>query len=129
MKHDLLNTEDIKLLVDSFYKKVREDDLLAALFNDRIQDRWPLHLEKMYTFWETVLLNVHSYSGSPFAPHAKLPVNKTHFNRWLELFYSSIDEHFYGDKANEAKWRAEKMAEMFYNKLVYYQNNPDNLIL
>lgn len=129
MKEDILNINDIKLLVDAFYAKVREDSVLAQIFNDKIQERWPMHLEKMYKFWQTVLLEEHTYNGSPFAPHAKLPVEKEHFDRWLELFYKTIDENFLGKKAEETKWRAEKMAEMFYHKIVYYRNNPDKLIL
>lgn len=129
MKNDILKIEDIELLVNAFYTKVREDHLLAAIFNERIQDRWPIHLEKMYRFWQTVLLSEHTYYGSPFLPHAKLPVDKEHFDRWISLFYTTIDENFSGEKANEAKWRAEKMAEMFYNKIIYYRNNPEKLIL
>jgi hemoglobin len=110
--------EDIKLLVDSFYLKVRQDDLLKEIFDNRIEEhQWPLHLDKMYTFWQTILLGEHTYFGSPFAPHAGLPVQGEHFDRWLKLFMQTIDELFEGDKATEAKWRAEKMAEMFKYKL------------
>jgi len=56
MEKKLLNIEDVKLLVDTFYSKVRNDDTLAPIFNERIGDRWPEHLEKMYTFWQTTLL-------------------------------------------------------------------------
>jgi len=126
---EILNIDDIKLLVDSFYEKVKRDKLLANIFNERIKDRWPEHLEKMYRFWQTVLLNEHTYYGSPFVPHAKLPVEKEHFNQWLFLFYQTIDEIFVGEKAAEAKWRAEKMAEMFLHKIKYYQTNPDKTIL
>ena len=126
---EIITIEDIKLLVDAFYTKVRNDSLLAPIFNDKIQDRWPIHLEKMYRFWQTVLLNQHTYNGSPFVPHAKLPVDQHHFDRWLLLFYQTIDENFSGEKATEAKWRAEKMAEMFYHKIEYYKSNPDKLIL
>ena len=41
---DILNKEDIKRFVDSFYSKVRTDNLLATIFNERINDRWPQHL-------------------------------------------------------------------------------------
>lgn len=30
---------DVKVLVDNFYEKVRQDDQLADIFNDAIQDR------------------------------------------------------------------------------------------
>ena len=117
------NIEDIKLMVDSFYAKVRQDDLIGPIFDEKIQDRWPEHLEKMYTFWETVLLRKHTYFGSPFPPHAKLPVDKEHFERWLELFMKNLDEHFTGEKAEEAYWRAEKMANMFNYKINYIREN------
>lgn len=121
MQNAILHLDDIKILVDSFYNKVREDALLAPIFDRVIQDRWPEHLERMYTFWQTVLLGEHTYLGSPFPPHAKLPVTKIHFDRWLELFFMTLDEKFEGEKAAEAKWRASKMAEVFQFKIDRYQ--------
>ncbi len=122
-KKEILSLDEVKLLVDTFYEKVRKDDLLQDIFNNVIQDKWPIHLEKMYRFWQTVLLEEHTYSGSPFAPHANLPVNKTHFKRWLLLFNATIDELFTGEKADEAKWRANKMAEIFQLKIDFYNKN------
>ena len=120
-KKELMTLDDVKTLVDRFYGKVRSDELLAPIFNERIRDRWPEHLEKMYRFWQTVLLGEHTYMGSPFPPHANLPVNKTHFDQWLRLFKETLDEFFRGEKANEAKWRADKMAEMFQLRLNYFR--------
>ena len=124
----LLTLDDIKTLVDTFYDQIRKDELLAPVFNERIQDRWPQHLEKMYKFWQTVLLGEHTYFGSPFLPHAQLPVSHEHFDAWLKLFYKTVDELFSGEKANEAKWRASKMAEMFEAKIAYAKNNPFNIL-
>jgi len=120
-KKDLLNLDDIRNLVDSFYGKVRSDELLAPIFNERIRDKWPVHLEKMYRFWQTVLLGEHTYTGSPFPPHANLPVDKSHFEQWLKLFRQTLDEQFSGEKAKEAKWRADKMAEMFLLRINYFR--------
>ncbi len=117
------NIEDIKILVNSFYERVREDDLLRGIFNNIIQDNWTKHLEKMYRFWQTILLEDHTYFGSPFAPHAQMPVNKGHFDRWMLLFCQTVDALFTGEKAEEAKWRAGKMAEMFHYKIEYYKNH------
>ncbi len=119
MTKDILKLDDVKHLVDSFYGKIREDKLLKEIFNSNIQDRWPQHLEKMYTFWQTVLLSEHTYYGSPFPPHAKMPIDKEHFDRWLQLWFETIDENFTGERADEAKWRASKMAEMFQFKINY----------
>ena len=120
-KKDLVHLDDIRNLVDSFYGKVRSDELLAPIFNERIRDKWPVHLEKMYRFWQTVLLGEHTYTGSPFPPHANLPVDKTHFEQWLKLFRQTLDEQFSGEKAKEAKWRADKMAEMFLLRINYFR--------
>lgn len=129
VKKEIESLDDIKLLVDSFYSKVRKADLLKGIFEGVIEDRWPEHLDKMYRFWETVLLSEHSYHGSPFRPHAKLPVSKEHFDQWKSLFNMTVDEFFVGQKANEAKWRAEKMAEMFQVKIDYYRNKSSSSLL
>lgn len=118
---DIQNLEDIKLMVNSFYDKVRVDTLIGPIFNGVIQDRWPVHLEKMYGFWQTVLLDVHSYSGSPFPPHAKMSLEKIHFERWMSIFEETVDSLFEGKIADEAKWRAGKMAEMFNYKIEYFR--------
>ncbi len=129
MKKDISNIDDIKVLVDSFYTKVREDVKLKDIFNNKIQDRWPQHLEKMYRFWQTVLLEEHTYYGSPFLPHAKLPVDASHFESWLKLFYETVDSLFEGEKATRAKWQGQRMAEMFHSKIEYYKNNPATPLL
>ena len=124
--NDITSLDDIKLFVDAFYTQVQQDQLIGPIFNSVIQDRWPVHLEKMYGFWQTVLLNERAYSGSPFPPHAKLPIEKQHFDRWLKLFNSTIDINFKGEKADEAKWRAAKMAEMFRYKIDYLNKQNPN---
>ena len=122
-RKQILFQENVKQLVDTFYEKVRKDELLGNIFNERIQNRWSEHLEKMYRFWQTLLLDEHTYFGSPFPPHASMPVTAAHFERWRKLFDETVDELFIGEKADEAKWRAEKMAEMFLYKIEYYKNN------
>tara|TARA_R110002072_G_scaffold156748_1_gene307288 strand:+ start:1477 stop:1866 length:390 start_codon:yes stop_codon:yes gene_type:complete len=123
MNHDILNLDDIKLLVNTFYDNVRKDEFIGPIFEGVIQDRWPEHLEKMYRFWQTVLLEEHTYYGSPFGPHAKLPVSLEHFECWIGIFTQTIDQLFSGAKANEAKMRATNMAQMFHHKIEYYKNN------
>ena len=118
-RQDILSLEDVKHLVNSFYGKVREDETLAPIFNERIGNRWPEHLEKMYRFWQTVLLDEHTYFGAPFPPHASLPVQHLHFEKWLALFHKTVDELFVGQIAEEAKWRGNRMAEMFELKMEY----------
>lgn len=125
-KNDIQTIEDIKCMVDAFYLSIREDDLLGSIFNGIIQDRWPEHLDKMYRFWQTILLEQHTYNGSPFVPHASMPIEKAHFDRWKVLFFATVDRYFEGPTANEAKWRAEKMAEMFLIKINYFNQQGTN---
>ena len=44
-KHDIITPDDVTLMVDTFYRAIREDDLLGPIFNNIIQDRWPEHLK------------------------------------------------------------------------------------
>ncbi|RFZ85388.1 group III truncated hemoglobin [Mucilaginibacter terrenus] len=126
-RHEIAGLDDIRLLVDTFYQRIQADELLGPIFNERIQDRWPIHLEKMYRFWQTVLLEEYTYGGRPFPPHAQLPVDHEHFATWLALFTATVDELFTGAKADEAKWRAGKMAEMFEHKIAYIKQNKFNI--
>ena len=128
-RKDIADLDDIKLLVDNFYDKIREDDLLKDIFNGIIQDRWPEHLEKMYRFWQTVLLDDHTYFGSPFVPHAGLPVEKLHFDRWMELFSETVDTYFVGEKADRAKRQGNRMSEIFLFKINYYKDNTARPLL
>jgi len=119
---DISNIEDIKLLVNTFYEKVQHDDLIGPIFNQKMIGRWPEHLEKMYRFWQTILLEEHTYSGTPFPPHKHLPVNQSHFDRWMEIFTVTVDNLFVGKLAEEAKVRAANMAYMFNYKIEYFRN-------
>jgi len=122
---DISNIEEIKLLVNTFYEKVQNDDLIGPVFNEKMIGRWPEHLEKMYRFWQTLLLEEHTYSGSPFPPHKHLPVNQSHFDRWMKIFTETIDSLFTGKLAEEAKVRAANMAYMFNYKIEYFRNQAN----
>lgn len=120
---DISTLDDIKLLVNTFYEKVQNDDLIGPVFNEKMIGRWPEHLEKMHRFWQTLLLEEHTYSGSPFPPHKHLPVNQSHFDRWMEIFTKTVDSLFIGKLAEEAKIRAANMAYMFNYKIEYFRNS------
>ena len=126
---DITNIEDIQLMVDTFYSNARKDELIGQIFDEKIGNRWPEHLEKMYRFWQTILLEEHTYSGSPFPPHRQLPVEKEHFTRWMEIFSETVDGLFSGPLAEEAKLRAKNMAEMFNYKIEYFRHEGKHPLL
>ncbi|TFD97496.1 group III truncated hemoglobin [Dysgonomonas capnocytophagoides] len=120
---DIEDINDIKKMVNLFYGKVRKDDLIGPIFNDKIQNHWPEHLTKLYSFWQGILLGERTYTGFPFPPHAQLPISKEHFDRWLSLFTETVDHLFIGEIANEAKNRAYKISDVFQKKLEYIRKN------
>lgn len=105
--------EDIQTLVDGFYTKVRADSYIGPIFTDVAQVDWDEHLPKLYNFWADLLLGEDTYRGRPFPPHMKLQLQPGHFERWLKLFVETVDEHFVGLKAEEAKMRALRIARNF----------------
>lgn len=117
MKQDINSEEDIKLMVDSFYAKVNEDEMLSYVFNDFSKVNWEEHLPKMYRFWSSLIFGSQAYKGNPFAAHIPLPVDEKHFNRWIEIFNANMDELFDGLVADQVKLRARSIAHVFQSKL------------
>jgi hemoglobin len=111
-QHDIQSPTDIRLLVDSFYSKAREDELLAPIFDHAISD-WDHHLPTMYQFWERLLLGSTEYNGNPFSKHINLSLENFHFTTWLEIFNQTLDENFSGEKTEETKRLARNIAVSF----------------
>ena len=122
---EITNKDDVRLFVRLFYTAARKDKLIGPVFNNKIKDEdWPVHLERISGFWNTVLFGEPDYRGNPFAKHTSLPIDAEHFKRWLLLMNMTIETHFEGEKAAEVLERASKMALMFQHKLKYIRENP-----
>ncbi len=79
-------------LVETFYGKIRGDELLGPIFAERISD-WPAHLARMKAFWRSVLHNSGEFSGNPMLKHLAIPgLELRHFAHWLDLFYATLRE-------------------------------------
>lgn len=120
--HDISAAEDVRTLVDSFYDKVTRDERLSPIFNDIAHVDWAAHLPVMYRFWESMLFGSGTYQGAPFPKHAVLPLQKADFDRWLALFMETVDAHFRGPKAEEAKGRAASIADTFAQRMGLLRN-------
>jgi hemoglobin len=83
----------IDVLVRTFYGRIRQDALLAPIFESRIQD-WEPHLQRMCQFWSSIILSSGIYHGQPMRLHLPLPVDAQHFDQWLALFESTARELF-----------------------------------
>jgi hemoglobin len=126
------NRDDIESLVHMFYAKIRQDGLLGPIFNGHIsEEAWPVHLKKLADFWETNLLGVHKFKGSPSQKHTMVDKNlqytveQKHFDRWLHLWFETIDDDFVGHLAEKAKKAAGRMAHGQY--LVIWKNRPKSM--
>lgn len=106
-------TEDqLAVLVDRFYAKVRKDETLGPVFNGAVAD-WPEHLKKLTAFWSSVMRTSGRYKGNPMIAHLKhvAAIRPAMFARWLDMWRETaretLDEH--GAAAVIAK--AERIAE------------------
>jgi hemoglobin len=116
-KHLIQGHEQIKEIVDRFYAKVREDELIGPIFNDVAKVNWETHTEKIYHFWDALLFGAENYHGRPFPPHIPLNLKIEHFERWIKLFFETVDASFEGQKADEIKMRALNIARNFLNNI------------
>mgnify|MGYP003424153063 FL=1 len=118
-KTEITSRPDIKLLVETFYGRIRLHPVLGPIFNGIITD-WPSHLELLTDFWETQLLFERKYWGNPLAAHQEVDekmdytMKSEHFGLWLNLWFATLDELFQGETAQVAKNRARKMSTMLY---------------
>jgi hemoglobin len=119
-KKDITTKDDIKNLVDSFYNKVKENELLAHVFVTTMQIEWEKHLPKMYQFWEFILWQTGEYKGTPFDKHIvvnnKVALTPQHFDNWINLFYETVDELFEGENATSIKTKATNIKNVWSYK-------------
>ena len=119
--NDISTRDDIELLVNSFYKKVVDDHLIAHFFTDAVQISWENHIPIMISFWETLLLDEITYRGNPMEKHIALnriaPLRREHFQRWIRLWEETVRENFSGIKADEAVTRAQSIAQIMEGRI------------
>lgn len=117
----LESREDIELLVNKFYKKVVDDEVIGLFFQEIVPVNWEHHLPKMYSFWESILFSQMTYKGNPMQKH--FPINeikaleKHHFERWLLLWRQTVEENFEGMNASLAITKSENIANLMAYKM------------
>ncbi|HYK35937.1 group III truncated hemoglobin [Alloacidobacterium sp.] len=108
-----INESSIANLVDRFYSRVREDDVLGPVFSRVIGDEWEPHLEKMRAFWSSLMLASGRYKGNPMMAHLMLlpRIGAEHFDRWLNIWKQTTAEMFPPLAAAVFVSKAETIAE------------------
>ena len=113
-RFDITDRRDVACLVNVFYDRVRDDDILGLMFDDIAHVDWATHLPRMYDFWESVLFARATFKGAPLVVHRALarrtPLTAAAFDRWIALFQSTVDDLFSGPMAERAKNSATRIA-------------------
>ncbi|MFH1803351.1 MAG: group III truncated hemoglobin [Pseudomonadota bacterium] len=99
-------------VVHGFYDRVRADTVLGPIFAEKITD-WDFHLDRMCTFWGSVALAKGAYDGRPMQKHMPLAIDRHHFDRWLELFASTLNDLCPPAAARHFMERALRIAQSF----------------
>jgi hemoglobin len=119
--HDIEDRADCERLVRAFYGRALEDPLIGWIFTDVAKLDLEAHVPKIASFWETILLGAQSYGGGAFRPHAvlheRVGLRAAHFERWLVLWRTTVDELFAGERAELAKSHADRVARAFHGRL------------
>ena len=126
VRKDITNRDDIRLLVESFYNKVINDDVIGDIFQDVLVFRWDTHIPIMITFWESVLLGSATYKGNTMRVHIDLDkkhrLEPEHFARWKKLFFETLEDYFEGEITNEARKKVELMEVLMQTKIAQSRN-------
>ncbi len=123
---DEVTEATIKLLVDAFYARVRRDPTLAPIFATAIaDDAWPVHLEKMYAFWSSVMLTSGRYNGDPVSTHRRVAgVQPPMFGDWLDLFETTAAAMFIPAIAEQFASKARRIAESLKLAMFFRADQP-----
>ena len=120
-KKDIEERADLESMLESFYQKVFNDDLISHFFLEVVPLNLETHLPVITDFWESVLLDGRGYRKNVMEIHlnisAKSKIGKEHLDRWVKIFSETVDERFEGPKATLAKQRATSIATMMHLKL------------
>ena len=110
--HQTIDEHALHQLVGLFYARVRADDRIGPLFNDAISD-WPEHLDKLQSFWSSVMLTSGRYKGRPLPAHIKHSdrMPPAAFEHWLMLWKQTTEELFEPAAAAALQDKAKRIAE------------------
>ncbi len=121
VRPDIRDRRDLEVIVDDFYARVREDELLGFIFDKVAKVDWSSHLPRIVDFWETALFRSGTYRGNPLQRHLLLSLRTDmswkRFQRWLDLFFDTVDRHYAGDRSEHLKRLAEDMARVLSRRI------------
>lgn len=119
---DLDESSEIAEMVRRFYADVAQDDLLGPMFNEVARVDWSEHLPKLTAFWCRALLSMPGYEGNPYRAHQRVHAERNftpaHFERWLDLFFDTLDSGWTGPSVERAKELALLVAKVHSKQIL-----------
>ncbi|WP_287496812.1 group III truncated hemoglobin [Pandoraea sp. CB10b_02] len=117
-----IDEDAVRVLVHTFYGRIRDDDMLGPVFREALEGRWDLHLDKMVAFWSSIVLGAKRYRGNVTQAHQPFGhLSGEHFSRWLSLFFDTLDKLFEPQAAFAFAEPAIRIAESLQLNLFGWQ--------
>lgn len=121
MKKDIKTSEDVRLLVDTFYERLKDDQRIGYFFNEVMAVDWEAHLPKMYGFWDILLLGKTGMLTDPMQKHilinARERIDEAHFEQWVKLWFETMDALFEGPTTELAKERTRAIQQNMLKRI------------
>lgn len=120
----------VTAVVERFYAKARQDDVIGPVFNRIIApEAWPAHLKTIADFWSSMLLGTGRYAGRPMPKHIAIPeLSDAHFARWLALFRETVEDLCPPGPAALFIERAEIIGNNFRLRIAQYRGEDISLM-
>lgn len=112
---DIQTRDDIEKFISAFYGEVMGDESLTSFF---INFDFEGHIPRMVDFWAFLILDQAGYKGNVIEKHMGMPLNKEHFHRWVQIFESTLDQLFEGEKVKLTKEKLAVLKWTMENKVL-----------
>lgn len=115
-------------LVETFYARIREHELLGPIFEDHVTD-WTAHLARMRDFWASIAIESGRFHGNPMIKHIAIGnLERHHFDAWLALFFATLEDVVPGELARGLfRERAARIADSLHMGIEVDRSGLDKL--
>jgi hemoglobin len=115
-----MDIENLTAFLEEFYSKIREDELLADIFNNKVSN-WDSHLSKVVIFWRHHLTEPGLYKGNLLKVHQRLneetKLKDELFQRWMQLFEDSAQKYFSDTDLKKITLKARMISGTIFGRL------------
>lgn len=119
----------LRTVLQTFYARLKKDDVLGPVFTQAIGDDWTKHIDRITLFWLRATGIRGGYRGRDFIPaHLRhLVIRADQLPRWLQLFSETCRELSPPAAADFLIDVAKKMAENLQISFNKHSSRQDSL--